>query len=266
MATVKSRTRWQSIALPAAHGGWGLTLEPIILGLLVAPSWAGLLLGISALAAFLVHQPFKVFATEWQRGKHSPRRQLAGRYTLAVGTIALLGFVAAYALVGFRPLLPMLFAVPPVLFYLFNDLRRQGRSWQAEFSASLVFPAVATSIALADQWSLAPALALWAVMAARALPSIMYVRARLRLEKGKPADTGWVIAAHVLALVLVLGLVWLTYLPALALAALLTLLLRATLCLSRYRRPLTTKAIGFIELGLGALTVLAVYLGAILTL
>jgi hypothetical protein len=32
------RSRLRSVALPSEHGGWGLTLEPAVLGLLVAPS------------------------------------------------------------------------------------------------------------------------------------------------------------------------------------------------------------------------------------
>jgi hypothetical protein len=34
------------VALPAEHGGWGLLLEPIALGLAVAPSLAGTFLGM----------------------------------------------------------------------------------------------------------------------------------------------------------------------------------------------------------------------------
>ncbi|VAV92581.1 Putative membrane-spanning protein, partial [hydrothermal vent metagenome] len=35
--TGTSRVNVRSIALPTEHGGWGFTLEPILLGLLVAP-------------------------------------------------------------------------------------------------------------------------------------------------------------------------------------------------------------------------------------
>ena len=43
----------RSVALPTEHGGWGFLAEPILPGLLVAPSWAGLLLSLAALAVFL---------------------------------------------------------------------------------------------------------------------------------------------------------------------------------------------------------------------
>ena len=32
------RAGWRGVAVPTEHGGWGFTLEPILLGLLVAHS------------------------------------------------------------------------------------------------------------------------------------------------------------------------------------------------------------------------------------
>src|SRR5438067_8458307 len=45
-----TRSPWRAVVIPSEHGGWGLTLEPALLGLLVAPSIAG---GALAIAAFL---------------------------------------------------------------------------------------------------------------------------------------------------------------------------------------------------------------------
>ncbi|HRO23471.1 MAG TPA: YwiC-like family protein, partial [Promineifilum sp.] len=47
----KTKTRsvsFKSVALPAEHGSWSLVSEPIVLGMLVAPTWAGLALVIAA--------------------------------------------------------------------------------------------------------------------------------------------------------------------------------------------------------------------------
>ncbi|GIW24085.1 MAG: hypothetical protein KatS3mg069_0352 [Meiothermus sp.] len=54
----------KTVALPNEHGGWGFTLEPILLGLLVAPSWAGLGLGVFALAAFFTRHPLKLWLAD----------------------------------------------------------------------------------------------------------------------------------------------------------------------------------------------------------
>ena len=40
MATTTPSVRLKAIALPPEHGAWGFLLEPIVLGLLVAPSLA----------------------------------------------------------------------------------------------------------------------------------------------------------------------------------------------------------------------------------
>jgi hypothetical protein len=45
--------RWRDVILPKEHGSWSLALEPIALGLLVAPSWAGGSLAVAVLAGFL---------------------------------------------------------------------------------------------------------------------------------------------------------------------------------------------------------------------
>jgi len=45
-------TNIRAVALPAEHGGWALIIEPIALGLLVAPSITGLFIGAEALASF----------------------------------------------------------------------------------------------------------------------------------------------------------------------------------------------------------------------
>ena len=55
--------------MPDEHGGWGLTAEPALLGLLVAPSWAGAALGIAAFLAFLVRTPLKLVLVDRWRGR-----------------------------------------------------------------------------------------------------------------------------------------------------------------------------------------------------
>ena len=52
------------MALPAEHGGWGLTLEPGLLGLLMAPSAAGVCVALAALVAFLARTPLKVVVVD----------------------------------------------------------------------------------------------------------------------------------------------------------------------------------------------------------
>jgi hypothetical protein len=96
---------------------------------------------------------------------------------------------------------------------------------------------------------------------ARAAPSVLYVRARLRLEKGQPATPALPLLASAAALAAVLLLYARALAPLLAAAALLVLLLRAALGLSRWRQPAAAKTIGFREIAFGALTVALAALG-----
>lgn len=259
--TARSRP-WKGIALPVEHGSWGLTLEPVILGLLVAPTIAGLFLAIAAVGVFLARQPYRVWQLERNRGNHGLRRKTALKYLSIYTSISLVGFTAAWLAANEPFLAPIIIAVPFGAVFFYYDTKRESRSWQAELAAPVAFSAVTASIALLGGWSIGTALALWAVMVARSIPSVMYVRARLRLDKGKgnPQITA-VVGTHLLAFVVIGALVWIQQLPALTLAAFLALALRAVVCLSENRQALSVKTIGFIEVGLGALTVLLVAVG-----
>ena len=55
-----SRPLWRQVAVPSEHGGWSLTADPVVLGLVVAWSWPGLALGMAAMTAFVARAPVKV--------------------------------------------------------------------------------------------------------------------------------------------------------------------------------------------------------------
>ncbi len=255
-----SGVRWQAVALPAEHGSWSLVIEPILLGLLVAPTWGGLFLGLAGFCAFLAHQPVKIILLDRKRGRSYARTQLAVRFAFLYLGLAIIFLALAVWLVGLRPLLPLIVAIPLMLIFGMYD-QRPGRHWQAELSAPVAFAAIAASIPLAAGWSWPTAVALWAVMAARSAPSILYVRSRLRLVKGKAAQRKRAWLAHLIALAVVAGLVWWDLLPETAVVAMLILLIRALSGLSRYRRSWSTKTIGFVEIGFGLLTAFLVALG-----
>lgn len=260
VAESPNRARIKAVALPAEHGSWSLVIEPILLGLLVAPSWAGLAIGAAAFVAFLINQPLKMLLNDIGRGRRYDRTMLARRFVVLYGLILSATLAVAIWLAGPRPFLPLLLALPFLIIFVHYD-RRPGRSWQAELSAPMGFSAVAAMIALAGGFDLGPALALWAVMIARSAPAVLYIRARLRLIKDKPAQSGLAITAHALALAVVCLLIWAGALPWTAAPALGLLLLRAVWGLSRFRRPLSVKALGFLETGFGLATVLLIASG-----
>jgi hypothetical protein len=146
----------RSVAMPAEHGGWGLTLEPGLLGLLATPSVAGLLLAIVALAAFLVRTPPQLVLIGRRRGRQQrttfgiERTRLAGRVALLELAGLDIVFVVAAALAK-QPWwwLPALVAAPLLLIALRYDMHARSRHLMPEITGSVAVASVAAMAALA---------------------------------------------------------------------------------------------------------------------
>ena len=76
-AAPRPRSLLRTVAVPDEHGGWGLTLVPVLLGLLVAPSGAGVALAATAFLAFLVRTPLRLVLVTAKPGDTA--ESLAGR-------------------------------------------------------------------------------------------------------------------------------------------------------------------------------------------
>lgn len=256
----RSSVSFKSVALPAEHGSWSLVLEPILLGLLIGPSWAGLAFAVGAFFAFLAHRPLKIAWGDRQRGRSYERTGYAWRWGIAYAAISLAGLIAGLILAGWRPFVPLALAVPFMLvFAVFAQ--KPGRSWQAELAAPAGISAVVAAITLADGMAWTPSLALWGAMIARSVPAVLFVRARLRLDKGKEVAPNGAIAAHVIGLLAVAAMVWVGWLPWTAALALAILLGRCIWGLSDYRWRSSVKQLGFLETFFGFLTVFLIAAG-----
>jgi hypothetical protein len=179
------RAAWKAVALPSEHGGWGLTLEPVLLGLIVAWSIAGLALAIAAFGAFVVRTPLKLVSVDLRRHRWLPRSALALRFTL-IELVVIIGAVAvAVAQAGLGWLVPVLIALPFVAVEMWFDIRSRGRRLLPELCGAVGICAVAASIAIADGRSARLAVGLWLVLAARAVAAIPFVRVQImRLRRG----------------------------------------------------------------------------------
>jgi hypothetical protein len=173
------RPTWRSVLVPSEHGGWGLTLEPVLLGLFVAPSGSGALLGIAAFVAFLARTPMRVVLVDARRHRHLDRTTVAGQ-ALAIETVVLVGLaVTATAIGDPRLWIPALVAAPLVGVEFWFDMRSRSRRLAPELAGAVGVSAVVAMIVLADGRSFPLALALWLVLAARAVTSIPFVRAQV---------------------------------------------------------------------------------------
>jgi hypothetical protein len=182
--TTTARRPLVSVALPAEHGGWSLTLEPAILGLLVAPSAAGWALAGAALVAFVARTPIKLALVDRWRRRRLPRTELAERVAAVemVVLAALLVVAAATAHAAFWA--PLAVAAPLVGVELWYDVRSRSRRLVPELAGTVGIGAVAASIVLAGGGATTDAMGAWWIVAARAVAAIPFVRFQLRRAKG----------------------------------------------------------------------------------
>jgi YwiC-like protein len=251
----------KSVALPVEHGGWGMLAEPLVMGLLLAPTLAGLGLTIAALGAFLVRHPLKLALSDWRRGTRYPRTMLAAKVAAVYATIAVVGLALAAWRAPAAAWLPVLAAAPLGLLQLWYDARLQGRQLLPELLGGVALGAGASALMLAGGWGMAPALAAWALLAAKAVASVVYIRARLRLDRDQPASRWPGFLAHVTALALAATLALLGWGPALGVAAFAILFARAAHGLSPWHRRVRPQVVGFTELAYGTLTALLLCIG-----
>jgi hypothetical protein len=260
-ASTSAPVRIRSVALPAEHGGWGFLLEPILLGLLVTPSLAGLFLGIASFSLFLLHQPMRTALKDRAKGKRYMRTLLAERIALLYASILIGSFVLAWITAAhpfWQPLIGLLALASVQMVYEFSN---RGRELIPEVAGALALGGIAPAMALAAGWSMEAALPLWVILGVRSLVSVAYVRSRLRLEKGKPASQGIAVGVHVIGVLLLALLAAADIVPWLSVVAGLVLLARAAHGLSRLRRPTQAIVIGFLEMAYGLITVLLVAAG-----
>lgn len=258
------RPRVKTIALPTEHGGWAFLLEPLALGLLLAPSLSGLFLALAALGVFLARHPAKLAVGDLRRRRRLTRTAMAERFVFAYAGAAALCFVAAVMTATGSFLFPLIIAAPFTAVQFFYDGRGKSRALMAEMAGGISTGAIAVAIALANGWDRRAAFALWAIMLARTVPSILYVRGRLRLLRRKHASVFLIITAHVLAVVLMFTLAGARVISFLVAAAMSILLVRAAGGLLRTQRAIMPKQLGIAEIIYGTILVCAVVFGRVI--
>lgn len=239
-----------------------MILEPILLGLLLAPSLGGLTLSIAALGAFLLRSPLKLYLKDVQAGRQVPRTQTARRFVFIYGGMMTLAGISMLALTpSWLPFLPLVMAAPLVGLQLWHDFHGQSRNPIAELAGAAFTGAIAAAIVLISAWPLPVALSLWAALAFKSVSAVLYVRSRLRLERGKPAARRSAMFVHLVALVSIVGMITQSLLPWTALVAIVVLTGRAAVGLSPLRTARPPKIIGMQEMGYGLGFVIAIILG-----
>jgi len=249
------------IALPSEHGSWGFLSEPIVAALAIGFSVPGLMIAIMTIGAFLARQPLRTLIIDRLGRKNNDLARVAIRFLVIFGLIALIGFAAAIFLVGAWPLAPFAVIMPLAAVQIYFDGSRKSRGLLPELLGAVSISSAAPAIMLAGGSTVFAAVSLWLIMIARLIPSIIYVRNRLRLEKGKPYSIQATAAVHVAAIIT--GVIFAYYggISILVVAAFVILLGRAIAGLLPSRRKLRAMQIGISEITYGAITVLTIIVG-----
>jgi len=239
---VSERPLWRTVAVPSEHGGWGLTLEPVLLGLLIAPSMVGALLGAGAFVAFLVRSPLKLVVIDVRRRRWLDRSRLAVKF--AIGELVVLAAITATALLAtsWSWLIPILIAVPLVGVEFWFDVRSRGRRLIPELCGSVGIASVAAVIVLVGDRGAALAIGAWMVLSARAVGSIPFVRLQVARLHRTSTRTWSSDAAQIAAVVIGVVAAVIDYRMV---AGLVGVLVLAALQLAWVRRePLAAKVLG----------------------
>ncbi|HWA85549.1 MAG TPA: YwiC-like family protein, partial [Opitutus sp.] len=193
-SAVSPRLYWRHVVLPKEHGSWSLALEPIALGLLAAPSGAGAWLATAALAAFLARRPLKLTMREKDFASASAATT-AFVALLFVAVASTIGALIAANVTWFAWLLPAVLAGSVFIFF---DARNAAREAAGEIVGAAAFAALTPAFAAAAGWSAIASVALGFAMLARAVPTVMFVRAYVRGSKtGRYRVTSSLLAAIV---------------------------------------------------------------------
>jgi hypothetical protein len=175
-----------SVFLPKEHGSWSLALEPLALGLLVAPSWAGGAFAVAAVAGFFARRPFKALAAPAATRRRGVRLAVAVFSSAAVGALAIV-----LVLAGVTPLWPLLAAAPLAALFTWFDAQNGSRAAAAEVAGSAAFAIMPAVLATLAGWSAWTALALAGLALTRSVPTVLTVRCSLRRAKGE--STGFAV-------------------------------------------------------------------------
>lgn len=200
---------WRQVAVPSEHGGWSLTAEPVLLGLIVAWSWSGLALGLAAMLAFVARTPLKVVLVDRWRSRWLDRSRVAARIAgVEIAVMVVLGAWGAMGAASGWFWVPLAFAAPLVGVELWFDMRSRSRRLIPELAGTVGIGSIVAAIVLAAGEPAVLAVGLWVVVLGRAAAAIPYARTQVFRAHGRPVTAWHSDPAQVLAAVAV-SVAWL---------------------------------------------------------
>ena len=137
------------------------------------------------MVAFVARTPLKLMLVDRWRHRWLARTRLAAQ--IATVELVVLVVLVAYAIAraDARFWIPLAFAAPLVAIELRYDMRSRSRRLVPELAGTIGIGSVAAAIALAGGAETRLAFGLWAVIAARSIAAVPYVRNQILRAKSK---------------------------------------------------------------------------------
>lgn len=246
------------IILPTEHGSWSFLFEPIVVGFALAFSASAPWIALMAIGAFFARQPLK---TAYLARKNKAVSGTATKYVLIFAALMAVGAIGTAMTSDAWVFYPFAVAAPLAIQQIVLDLSRRSRNLLAELTGAVAISSSIAAIALAGGLGWPAAVALWAVFVCRFIPSILYVRNRLLLEKGKPYERLQPIVSHIISLVVMVALAVVGFSSWLTVGMFAFLAARCVHGLSSYRVKMKAMRIGVWEVIYGTLTVVSLIVG-----
>jgi hypothetical protein len=246
------------IVLPPEHGSWSLLFEPLAVGLAIAYSHSAIWVALVAIGAFFARQPLK---TRVLARKNAAAARIAEKFLLIFGSVAVAGIIGLAISTTAWAFFPLIVAAPLAVQQLVLDISTRGRSLTAEIAGAAAIASSVAVIAIADGFALPSATALWVTLTGRFVPSILFVKNRLLLEKGKKFDRFSPNIAHLSSLLIVAAFALLGLASFLTVGVFVLLSARSIYGLAGTRRGTKAMVIGIWEVVFGVLTVTSMIAG-----
>ncbi|MGH8022301.1 MAG: hypothetical protein ACRED1_01875, partial [Limisphaerales bacterium] len=132
---------------------------------------------------------------------------------MALTLITALGLSLAAKIGGVKNLWPLLPAGLAGSVFAWCDRRNEAREGAVEVAGAVTFSLLPAAFATLAGWSAPAALALAAMMLMRSVPTVLTVRANLRIKKGRAVSTVPALFAAGAGLILTAWLIWLRLAP-----------------------------------------------------
>lgn len=242
----------KKVSYPKEHGSWGFFIEPILLSLIVAYTYTGLLLAISAFIIFLAHQPVRVLLNNHDKELKKTAFIILVLYFVLTSSL----LAEIFSQVQFEMLLLFFAAILMMFFFLILEFFKLGRHLIIEFIAPVAITLIGLNIAVFDAWDNVSLFAFEIILLSRVIPTVFYVNAKVQIIRKTKSSFLPLRISEFAFLILIIFLAFYAYVPALSIVAIIFLIARSFIGLFPKNQNEKVKQLGIKEFAYGFLFII----------